>query len=222
MGNGGKEQLMKKENEEDEITRLLLGIMEGYNDHVIPPLSYFSPFPNANVEKGSGSRKRQMDEASWAENLFKERKRREKMSQKFSVLQSMVPTLFNTFKPSKEKIIGDTVDYIKHLEAEIQRLEDLNNVRREDPKPLLLQCADDNSSADITVSNGATFVAIQLPFRSGLVPKILMVFEKHKAEILEARVQAEDHRLLTFTATILLGSDQGSAVDKIREEILTL
>lgn len=85
----------KEEEEEEEIKKLFLGIMDGYNDTLIPPLSYFSP----NNEMASISRKRhRLTEASWDENLCKDRKRREQMNHNLSVLRSMVPSLFNAFK----------------------------------------------------------------------------------------------------------------------------
>ncbi|PIM99636.1 hypothetical protein CDL12_27866 [Handroanthus impetiginosus] len=178
MSERGKGQLVKQETEEEDIKRLLMGIMEGYNDTVIPPSSYFSPPPGISIgEKGPSSVKRQKHGASWAESLHKERKRREQMNEKFSVLQSMVPTLLNGFK---------------------------------------------NSPVNITVSDGATFFAVQLPFRCRLVTDIVKVFEKHKVEVLEARVCVNEQRLLTFTATIIIGRDGGSTIDKIREEVLTL
>ncbi|PIM98149.1 hypothetical protein CDL12_29374 [Handroanthus impetiginosus] len=99
MSERGKGQLVKQETEEEDIKRLLMGIMEGYNDTVIPPSSYFSPPPGISIgEKGPSSVKRQKRGASWVESLHKERKRREQMNEKFSVLQSMVPTLLNGFK----------------------------------------------------------------------------------------------------------------------------
>ncbi|PIN04032.1 hypothetical protein CDL12_23437 [Handroanthus impetiginosus] len=181
MSERGKGQLVKQEAEEEEIKRLLMGIMEGYNDAVIPPLSYFSPSPGISIsEKGTSSVERQKYGASWAESLHKERKRREQMNEKFSVLQSMVPTLLNAFK--------------------------VNSL----------------SPCKSPFSDGVTFFAIQLPFRCRLVTDIVKVFEKHKVEVLEARVCVNEQQLLTFIATIILGSDGGSTIDKIREEVLTL
>ncbi|KAL0348768.1 UNVERIFIED_CONTAM: hypothetical protein Sangu_1104600 [Sesamum angustifolium] len=226
MSERGKGELGEQEIEEEEIRRLLLGIMEGYNDNVIPSLSYFSPSPGISiVEKGSGSRKRQKNEVLWVQSLIKERKRREQMSEKFSLLQSMVPTLVKTFKPPKEKIIGDTVNYIKYLEQETERLEGLKKSRSKEPtvaKPVLFKCTDENTSVKVTVSNGATFLGVQLPFRRGIVLEIAKVFERHHAEVLEARICVNEQQLLTFTATIIIASDGDSSIDKIRDEILTL
>lgn len=96
MGDREKGQSTKKEMEEEEIRRLLLGIMEGYNDAVIPPLSFFSPSHGIPITESSG--KRQRNEASWEEGFLRERKRKEQMSENFSLLQSMVPALFDVNK----------------------------------------------------------------------------------------------------------------------------
>ncbi|KAL6581876.1 hypothetical protein OROMI_005890 [Orobanche minor] len=230
MGDRGKRQLGKQGNEEDEIKRLLLSIMEGYKDTVIPPLSYFSSnFPgifNTDEMGSSSSRKIQKNQASWAESLMRERKRREQVSVKYSVLQSMVPTLIDTTKPSKVKIVEDTINYIKYLEEEKERLENIKKFETEEPKAainFLSKCTNppNSSAVEVAVSNGATFLEIQLPFRRGSVVGILKVLENHKAEVLEARIRVDDQRLLTFTATILLGKNGGITIDKIREEIIS-
>lgn len=90
-----KEKGQKLEKEE-EIGRLLMGIMEGYKDSVIPPLSEFNPVNYmANCEKGSSSSmKRARIEAPESESILKERLRRGKMAESFSLLQSVVPSLF--------------------------------------------------------------------------------------------------------------------------------
>ncbi|KAF8401538.1 hypothetical protein HHK36_012480 [Tetracentron sinense] len=69
--------------------------MENYSDSVIPPLSALSPLPKTNInEMASSSRKRSraQDSQSNPVEIQKERDRREKMSELFSVLQSMVST----------------------------------------------------------------------------------------------------------------------------------
>ncbi|GFP81912.1 hypothetical protein PHJA_000334500 [Phtheirospermum japonicum] len=212
MGDGGKGQIGKQESEEDEIIRLLLGIMEGYKDTVIPPLSYFSPkFPGiSNTEMGSSS------------SLY-ERKRRAQMSDKYSVLQSMLPTLSDTVKAPKEKIIDNTVNYIKYLEEEKKLLEGLKKIQRKEAKPVLSRCTTNpNSNVKFTASNGATFLEVQLPFKRGSVAKIAEVLEKHGVEVLEARVcvNDDDERLLTFTATVMVACGGDATIRMIREEIL--
>ncbi|KAL3648875.1 hypothetical protein CASFOL_005278 [Castilleja foliolosa] len=224
MGDGGKGQLAMQENEEDEIIRLLLGIMEGYTDTVIPPLSYFSPkfsgITNINEMGSSSSRKKQK------KNKEEERQRRAEMREKYSVLQTMLPTLSNTVKAPKEKIIDNTVSFIKHLEQEEKELlESLKKIQREDEaKPVISRCiTNPNSNVKFTASKGVTFLEIQLPFKRGSVVKIVEVLQKNGAEVLEARMNVnddDDQRLLTFTATVMVASGGDKAIGMIREEIL--
>lgn len=128
-------------------------------------------------------------------------------------------------QPPKEKIISDTVDYIKYLKEEIKRLEALKKFQWDESsvgRPVLSKCTNQNPSVKAKVYNEAKFLAIQLPFRRGSVVDIVKVLEKHQAEVLEARICVDDQRLLTFTATVMLGSGGGSTIDKIRGDILTL
>lgn len=128
-------------------------------------------------------------------------------------------------QPPKEKIISDTVDYIKYLKEEIKRLEALKKFQWEESsvgRPVLSKCTNQNPSVKAKVCNEAKFLAIQLPFRRGSVVDIVKVLEKHQAEVLEARICVDDQRLLTLTATVMLGSGGGSTIDKIRGDILTL
>lgn len=74
--------------EEEEIGKFFMGIMEGYQDSVIPPLNEFSP-----LKGSSSSRKRGRKEAADNENIQKERDRRDKMAENYSLLQSQVPGL---------------------------------------------------------------------------------------------------------------------------------
>lgn len=97
MSERGKGAVENPESEEEELKRLFLGIMEGYNDAAIPPLSYFSSSPEIpNHEQNSpNSTKRQKTDS---ESSYKERRRREQMTENFFLLQSMVPSLLNAYK----------------------------------------------------------------------------------------------------------------------------
>ncbi|KAL8047726.1 hypothetical protein ABFS82_07G019300 [Erythranthe guttata] len=224
----GKQMLSKQQEieEEEEIRKLLLGIMEDYYDSVIPPLSFFSPSSGISVADKKSGTKRQRNEDSCDENSLKERKRREKLSGNFSVLTSMVPNLSNNYKPTRETVINEAVNYIKHLEEEAKRLEGLKQFQLEEPmmeSPVLLKCTNQNSSVKVAVSSESTFLSVQLPSRRGSALKIVKVIEKHRARVLEARICVNEQRQLTFTATITLGKGGGSStIDKIREEILSL
>lgn len=86
-----KGKLGKPRNKEEEFQNLFLGIMEGDNDSLIPPLSYSSTPEIPNYEEYSqNSRKRQTDEP---ERKQSEHRRRDQMNEKISLLQSTVPSL---------------------------------------------------------------------------------------------------------------------------------
>ncbi|KAL2530724.1 transcription factor bHLH [Forsythia ovata] len=201
--------------------------MKGYKDSVIPSLiSDFTPLQGFCIsEKGSDSRKSGINQSSATDTILKERGRREKMSDKYSLLRSMVPTLFTISKPTRERIVHDTVNYIKCLEEEIKRLEGIKKLQVQEPKaakPVLSRFANQKSSIDVTVSSGATFFAIRLPFKPDIITKIVKVFDKHHAEVLVATVSVDEQQLLTFTVTIVLGSEGGNTIQKIKEEIVAL
>lgn len=88
------------EEEEQEIGKLFMGLMEGYKDSVIPDLSELESLGGMeNCEKGSSSSgKRARIEALENEFLQKERIRRDKMAENFPLLQSMVPSLVSNPK----------------------------------------------------------------------------------------------------------------------------
>ncbi|XP_075477639.1 basic helix-loop-helix protein A-like [Primulina tabacum] len=227
MGSKGETLL---EFEEDEIRNLFMGIMEGYKDTVIPPFSKFSPISIS--ENGPNSRKGddEEQESIWAENILKvkERKRRKQMNDRFSILHSMVPGLFEIYKPPREKIIDETVKFINSLEEEIRRLESLRkqpwHESREAKKQVLSKGTNQNSSVNVTLISKATFLAIEVPFRPGLMTDIIYVLDKHQTEILEARVSVDNRNLLTFAATLMVPNHHGCdiAIQKMKEELLSL
>ncbi|CAK9145525.1 unnamed protein product [Ilex paraguariensis] len=201
--------------------------MDGYKDSVIPPLSEFSPFPGTAMnEEGSSSRKRsKRAQAKNPESLHKERDRREKMTEKYSVLQSMVPSLMIFPKATRERIVSDTIEYIKRLEEEKERLEGVQKalpMKSPVAKPVLSHFTDRNSSVNVSFSGGAAFFGIQLAFQRSLVVEIFRVFEKHMADVLAANVSVDDRRQLILTVTALLGGNGYESIEKIKREILSL
>lgn len=92
------DELEPERGEEDkEISELLLSIMDGYSDDVIPMLSQLHQFNQTVIDETayrSRKRSRSEDTESRQEGIAKERDRRVKMTEMFTVLQSMVPNLF--------------------------------------------------------------------------------------------------------------------------------
>ncbi|VFR02109.1 unnamed protein product [Cuscuta campestris] len=62
-----------------------------------------------------------------ANHVLAERRRREKLNERFVVLRSLVPFVTKTDKAS---VLGDTINYVKHLHERVQELESMaENVR---------------------------------------------------------------------------------------------
>lgn len=132
--------------------------------------------------------------------------------------------LSENLQPTREKILYDTVNYIKCLEEEVKRLEGIKKQVQEQKvgKQVSSKFTNQKSAIDVTVSIGATFFAIQLPCKPGIITEIVKVFDKHHAEVLEATISVDDQQLLTFTVTIVLGRDGVNTIQKIKEEIIAL
>ncbi|KAH7577525.1 hypothetical protein JRO89_XS01G0263000 [Xanthoceras sorbifolium] len=73
------------------------------------------------------------DELS-ANHVLAERRRREKLNERFIILRSLVP--FVT-KMDKASILGDTIEYVKQLRKKIQDLESRNKQMEADQRPRL-------------------------------------------------------------------------------------
>lgn len=132
--------------------------------------------------------------------------------------------LSENLQPTREKILYDTVNYIKCLEEEVKRLDGIKKQVQEQKvgKQVSSKFTNQKSAIDVTVSTGATFFAIQLPCKPGIITEIVKVFDKHHAEVLEATISVDDQQLLTFTVTIVLGRDGVNTIQKIKEEIIAL
>ncbi|XP_057958426.1 transcription factor bHLH13-like [Malania oleifera] len=233
---GGDREENQEEGEERDINRLLLGIMEGYSDSVIPPLSQLSPHlretPAIVGEKaGSSSRKRNRvpeengktvpEENGKTEGLQKERDRRERMSEKFSLLQTIVPNLFP--KATRVKIVSETIEYIEKLEKEKKRLEELKDLseKMEPARGTITHTVNWDSLVTVDFSGDVVFFGIRTPARRSMAVKILEVFERHRTEVLAASVTVAG-KYLTLAVTAFVKGDRGDTTEKIKSDILML
>ncbi|KAM3357891.1 hypothetical protein P3S68_020822 [Capsicum galapagoense] len=219
------QEMMKEEAEEEEIERLFMGVMGGYKDACMPPLTEFSAMDEMGCSSFGGN-KRQRKEGPVAntpsDSIQKERKRRGKMAEMYSLLQSLVPSISHIHKATREKIVTESTDYIKRLEEEILRLKNLKKSLPEllVSKPALCQCRNRVSSVNATVSKGLAFFGIQCQLTQGLMTNIFSVLEKHQGEVLAANISVSDHRLATLAITVMIGNSESSAIENIRRELL--
>lgn len=217
------DELEPERGEEDkEISELLLSIMDGYSDDVIPMLSQLHQFNQTVIDETayrSRKRSRSEDTESRQEGIAKERDRRVKMTEMFTVLQSMVPNLFP--KTTRTKIVNDTIDYIQFLEKEREKLEHKKSEQKVANR-MIAHCNIPNSTVGVTTSGDITFFGIQTPVRRSLLTGIVAVFEKHNAEVLAANV-AVNGQQLTVTITAFVDRNGGDdAVETIKADILIL
>lgn len=90
-----------------------------YRDENSPKLGDVGGYPASRFRKGTGTTQDEM----CANHVLAERRRREKLNERFIILRSLVP--FVT-KMDKASILGDTIEYVKQLRKKIQDLESRN------------------------------------------------------------------------------------------------
>ncbi|CAL9116586.1 unnamed protein product [Musa acuminata var. zebrina] len=126
-----------------------------------------------------------------SEHVVAERKRREKLSQRFIALSAVVPGLK---KMDKASVLGDAIEYLKRLEEQVKSLED-QVAKRQAEKAVLVKKSrlgadDDDSSSDehpcgrpapeieARVCDKAVLIKIHCENRKGVLVKALSEIEK--------------------------------------------
>lgn len=103
------------------------------------------------------------DELS-ANHVLAERRRREKLNERFIILRSLVP--FVT-KMDKASILGDTIEYVKQLRKKIQDLEAKNRQMEADQRSRLGDPQRSNSSNSKDQRSGGAAVTVDKSARTG-------------------------------------------------------
>ncbi|CAL9151598.1 unnamed protein product [Musa hybrid cultivar] len=123
------------------------------------------------------------------EHIIAERKRREKLTQRFIALSAVVPGLK---KMDKASVLGDAINYLKRLEEKVKMLEDQAAKRTVESAVLVkrsrLRVDVDSSSRDESLdglpqieakmSGKTVLVKIHCDNRKGLLVKVLSEIEK--------------------------------------------
>ncbi|KAJ0092969.1 hypothetical protein Patl1_25586 [Pistacia atlantica] len=207
-------------------------IMAGYSgDPSVPSKAeppVMSPLHEVFVskEKGSSCRKRSRTleedgKKGTTDQRNRERRMRERINQNYNELQSMLPKKLLP-KASREKIVSETIEHIKALKEELERLEEEKNSSTSMvAKGRVSMSSDDSSSINVTVSGDVVFFGIQLLARQRLVTDIFMIFLEQGTEVLAANV-AVNNGLLMLTVTALVNGNKNIVIEKIKRDILML
>ncbi|CAI0430709.1 unnamed protein product [Linum tenue] len=148
------------------------------------------------------------------DHILAERKRREKLSQRFIALSSIVPGLK---KMDKASVLGDAIKYVKHLQEKIKQLEEQTKKRTVESVVLVkryhLPAADDdddhsNSSgcSDSTLpeiearaSERDVMIRIHCEKQPGVLAKVLSEVESLRLSIVNSSVLPFGNSTLDIT-----------------------
>ncbi|KAJ8545948.1 hypothetical protein K7X08_018531 [Anisodus acutangulus] len=110
------------------------------------------------------------------DHVLAERKRRERLTQLFIALSTLIP---NQKKLNKASVLGDAIQYIKQLEEQVKSLEEKTTKCSEDPvvagkRPRLISSSSDEIMPDIEVrsSDGNILIRIYCKKQTGIVKEI--------------------------------------------------
>ncbi|URD97577.1 Helix-loop-helix DNA-binding domain [Musa troglodytarum] len=148
--------------------------------------------------------------------IHMERSRREKMTEFYTMLQSMVPNLFP--KATRTRIVDEAIAYIKGLEEVVAALEAQKAAREASSGPATLH-SQRSSTVEVSASANTAFFAINFAARPGMVMKVLQVFEDHKAEVLNATIACDGG---SVTVTVTASEMEEEALGKIKGDLILI
>ncbi|XP_065875689.1 transcription factor bHLH25-like [Euphorbia lathyris] len=150
------------------------------------------------------------------DHILAERKRREKLSQRFIALSAIVPGLK---KMDKASVLGDAIKYLKQLQERVQVLEEQTKKRSVESVILVkkshVSIDDDSSSSDENSADGGSdsvlpeiearvsekdiLVRIHCDKQQGVIPKILNQIENLHLSIINTSVLPFGNSTLDIT-----------------------
>ncbi|KAF2283834.1 hypothetical protein GH714_016376 [Hevea brasiliensis] len=203
--------------------------------HFQPLISKAAPFENQNYEIKASQRTTNKRPYSIArtpshaqDHILAERKRREKLSQRFIALSAIVPGLK---KMDKASVLGDAINYVKQLQERVKVLEEQTKKRTVESFVLVkksqLSADDDSSSCDENSDGGSdsalpeiearvsekdVLIRIHCDKQHGVVPKILNEVENLNLTIINSSVLPFGNCTLDITIIAQMESEFSMAV----------
>ncbi|XAR51432.1 hypothetical protein NMG60_11006063 [Bertholletia excelsa] len=135
------------------------------------------------------------------DRVMAERKRREKLSQRFIALSAIVPGLK---KMDKASVLGDAIKYVKQLQEQVKQLEEQINKKSEESAVFVKKshiCDDDTSSSDenfdghvketlpeieARISEKNVLIRIHFPKQKGFAVRLLSEIEKLRLTVINS------------------------------------
>ncbi|XP_057730829.1 transcription factor bHLH18-like [Arachis stenosperma] len=160
---------------------------------VVSHADYLSGYDKAN--KGSAAAATTRNPTQAQDHVIAERKRREKLSQRFIALSAIVPGLK---KMDKASVLGDAIKYLKQLQEKVKILEEQVAEKTVESaifvKRSILFAEDNGSSSEenpdqkipeieARISGKDVLIRIHCDKHSGIVPKIINEIEKHDLSV---------------------------------------
>ncbi|KAJ8636635.1 hypothetical protein MRB53_010902 [Persea americana] len=153
------------------------------------------------------------DELS-ANHVLAERRRREKLNERFIILRSLVP--FVT-KMDKASILGDTIEYVKQLRKKIQDLESQNRQFAIDQRSKGKQAHDSNNSKEQCIQQKSGLAKANVPQIMSNDRTQFPAMEKKKMRIIEATENAKTRAVeAIFSSTVEVSIIESDALLELK------
>ncbi|MED6135352.1 hypothetical protein PIB30_045681 [Stylosanthes scabra] len=124
-----------------------------------------------NTNNSSAQTLEQLDLIS--SHVAAERRRREKLNEKFMTLRSLVPYVT---KMDKASILGDTIEYVKQLHEKVKKLEEEDEGRRSGKKRK-------ERAVEVSVIEGEVLLEVECVEREGLLLDLMKTLEEVGIEV---------------------------------------
>ncbi|KNA11139.1 hypothetical protein SOVF_137650 [Spinacia oleracea] len=145
------------------------------------------------------------------DHILAERKRREKLSQRFIALSAIIPGLK---KMDKASVLGDAIKYVKQMQEKVKKLEEDAKKKTVESAVLVKRCyvpAEDNhhfSTADdpfpemeVRFSDKDVLISIHCEKKKGLIEKVISQIEELHLNVISSSSLAFGGSALAVTIT---------------------